>query len=58
VGRAAGLPIVVLYGRSDRFAKAYEVLAGRAPGIAMHHIDGDHGWRTWNALWGRWLARR
>jgi len=53
-----GLSIVVLYGRGDRFGKTYEFLANRAPGVVMHHIDGKHGWRTWNALWGQWLARR
>jgi hypothetical protein len=55
---AGGLPIVVLYGRDDRFGNAYQLLAERAPGIAMHHIDGKHDWPTWNTLWGQWLARR
>lgn len=51
-------PIAVLYGRDDRFRDAYELLAKRAPGIAMRHIDGGHRWSTWNTLWRQWLERR
>ena len=53
-----GLPIVLLYGRDDAFRPVYEYLAERAPQVTMRHIDGGHKWRTWNILWGEWLARR
>ncbi len=51
-------PIALLYGRKDKFRDAYAYLAQRAPDVAMHPVDGKHNWRTWNTLWGRWLARR
>ena len=50
-------PIAVLYGRDDDFRDAYELLARRAPGIAMRRIDGGHRWRTWKILWRQWLQR-
>ncbi len=55
---ADGLPISLLYGRKDKFRDAYAYLAQRAPGVAIHHIDGRHNWRTWNILWSQWLGRR
>lgn len=51
-------PVIVLYGRDDDFRPAYELLAERAPGVEIRHIEGGHRWRTWNALWREWLARR
>lgn len=53
---ADGIPTTLLYGRGDKFSKAYDQLALRAPGIALQGAEGAHDWRTWNALWADWLA--
>jgi pimeloyl-ACP methyl ester carboxylesterase len=55
---ADGIPISVLYGANDGSREAYAYLARRAPGIEFRRIDGRHDWRTWNVLWGQWLAGR
>lgn len=52
---AAGIPTTLLFGRDDRFRKAYDHLASRAPAITQRRIEGAHDWPTWNALWADWL---
>ena len=47
----------LLFGPDGSVLKPID-LAQRAPGVVMHRVDGKHNWRTWNTLWGQWLARR
>lgn len=52
---AEGIPTTLLFGRDDRFRKAYDQLESRAPVITQRRIEGAHDWPTWNALWAAWL---
>ncbi len=49
-------PIVLAYGRDDRFASAADLLAGRLPPERVLTVDGGHDWPTWQRLWRRIVA--
>lgn len=49
-------PIVLGYGRDDRFAAANELLARRLPAERVFTAGGGHRWPVWAALWQRIAA--
>lgn len=49
-------PIVLGYGRDDRFAKAAELLAGQLPPEHVFRAEGGHRWPVWRGLWERIAA--
>jgi pimeloyl-ACP methyl ester carboxylesterase len=51
-------PLYLGYGRDDRFAFAYDVLAQTLPPDAIQVVSGGHDWQTWLTLWGQFLDSR
>lgn len=45
------------YGRDDRFAASYRLLAGILPVDQVVTADGGHDWKTWEALWEQLLRK-
>jgi pimeloyl-ACP methyl ester carboxylesterase len=54
----ASSPVLLGYGRDDRFSAAHQLLAKSLPADAVHVIDGGHQWRTWSKLWENFLDSR
>jgi alpha-beta hydrolase superfamily lysophospholipase len=53
--RVDSRPLLLGYGKDDRFAAAQDLLAGALPANAVNVIGGGHDWRTWISLWERFL---
>jgi pimeloyl-ACP methyl ester carboxylesterase len=51
-------PLYLGYGREDRFAFAYDILAQTLPPDAVQVVSGGHDWQTWLTLWGQFLDSR
>lgn len=49
-------PIVLGYGRDDRFARANGLIAERLPPARVFTADGGHRWPVWRTLWTRIVA--
>jgi pimeloyl-ACP methyl ester carboxylesterase len=45
------------YGRDDRFAASYRLLAGILPADRVVTADGGHDWETWKVLWEQLLRK-
>jgi pimeloyl-ACP methyl ester carboxylesterase len=43
------------YGKSDKFAPANGLLAAALPSSHVYAIPGAHNWRTWRAIWIKFL---
>jgi pimeloyl-ACP methyl ester carboxylesterase len=48
-------PLYLGYGRDDRFALAYGLLAQTLSPDAVQVVPGGHDWQTWLTLWGQFL---
>ncbi|HYP64127.1 MAG TPA: hypothetical protein VEQ16_09575 [Acidocella sp.] len=44
------------YAAQDRFSPAHKMLAACLPPQRVAHIEGDHDWPSWRALWRQLLA--
>jgi pimeloyl-ACP methyl ester carboxylesterase len=44
------------YGKDDRFAASYRLLAGLLPVDRVETVAGGHDWETWTVLWDRLLG--
>lgn len=53
--RAGGPPLLLGYGRDDRFAQAHRLMAAALAADAVHVVPGGHDWPTWSILWERVL---
>ena len=51
-------PLYLGYGREDRFALAYGLLAQTLSPDAVQVVPGGHDWQTWLTLWGQFLDSR
>lgn len=51
-------PLYLGYGRDDRFALAYGLLAQTLSPDAVQVVPGGHDWQTWLTLWGQFLESR
>ncbi len=56
-GEERGPKLYLGYGRSDKLARADELLAAALPEGHTYLIDGAHDWKTWKALLGQFLDR-
>jgi pimeloyl-ACP methyl ester carboxylesterase len=56
--RYATRPVYLGYGREDRFAFAYDLLAQTLSPDAVQVVPGGHDWQTWLTLWGQFLDSR
>lgn len=54
-GRERGPIIYLGYGRGDGLARSDALLAAALPPDHTYVIDGDHDWKTWRTLLGRFL---
>jgi pimeloyl-ACP methyl ester carboxylesterase len=54
-GQEAGPDLYLGYGRSDKLARADELLAAVLPDGHKYLIDGAHDWTTWKVLLGQFL---
>jgi len=52
---AAWPDIYLGYGKDDRFAASYRLLAGLLPAGRIEAVAGGHDWETWTVLWDRLL---
>jgi alpha-beta hydrolase superfamily lysophospholipase len=48
-------PLLLGYGRDDRFSRAHDLLAASLPAAAVNVVAGGHEWRTWTRLWENFL---
>jgi pimeloyl-ACP methyl ester carboxylesterase len=48
-------PLYLGFGREDRFASALRLLAANLPARSVEVVEGGHDWRTWAALWEKFL---
>jgi pimeloyl-ACP methyl ester carboxylesterase len=55
-GDAAWPDIYLGYGKDDRFAASYRLLAGLLPADRVATVAGGHDWETWTVLWDRLLG--
>jgi pimeloyl-ACP methyl ester carboxylesterase len=55
-GDASRPDIYLGYGKDDRFAASYRLLAGLLPGDRVDTVAGGHDWETWTVLWDRLLG--
>ena len=55
-GDASWPDIYLGYGKDDRFAASYRLLAGLLPGGRVETAAGGHDWETWTVLWDRLLC--
>jgi pimeloyl-ACP methyl ester carboxylesterase len=51
-------PLLLGYGRDDRFALAHSLLAQTLSPDAVQVVPGGHDWQTWLTLWERFLDSR
>jgi pimeloyl-ACP methyl ester carboxylesterase len=51
-------PLCLGYGRDDRFARAYGLMAQTLSPDAVLVVPGGHDWQTWLTLWGQFLDSR
>jgi pimeloyl-ACP methyl ester carboxylesterase len=56
LGDASRPDIYLGYGKDDRFAASYRLLAGLLPGDRVETVAGGHDWETWTVLWDRLLG--
>lgn len=45
------VPVILGFGRDDKFAGFYAPLQDSIDGITVYERDGAHNWTTWRALW-------
>jgi pimeloyl-ACP methyl ester carboxylesterase len=50
-------PVYIGYGKSDKFARANELLAQALPAERVFAISGRHNWQTWKRLWHLFLVQ-
>jgi pimeloyl-ACP methyl ester carboxylesterase len=51
-------PLHLGFGKDDRFSAAHRLLAKELPAGSVDVIEGGHEWRTWGALWEKFLDSR
>ena len=49
--RADSRPVLLGYGRDDRFSAAHAMLAAALPANSVEVVAGGHEWATWLKLW-------
>lgn len=55
VDQEASLPIYLNYGRNDRGAGGFELLAEALDPAHVITANGGHGWSTWNPMWNQFI---
>ncbi|HEX3951397.1 MAG TPA: hypothetical protein VHW95_16190 [Steroidobacteraceae bacterium] len=53
--RADSRPLLLGYGRGDRFSGGHDLLAAALPAGSVAVVGGGHEWRTWTRLWETFL---
>jgi pimeloyl-ACP methyl ester carboxylesterase len=53
--RVDSRPVLLGYGRDDRFSAAHDMLAAALPRNWVEVVDGGHEWGAWLTLWGIFL---
>ncbi len=48
-------PLLLGYGREDRFSAAHDMLAAALPAGSVEVVAGGHTWDTWLRLWEKFL---
>jgi hypothetical protein len=56
--RVDARPLHLGFGKDDRFSAAQLLLAKELPASSVDVIEGGHEWRTWGALWEKFLDSR
>jgi enterochelin esterase-like enzyme len=56
--RVDSRPLYLGFGQDDRFSAAQRLLAKALPAGSVDVIEGGHEWRTWGALWEKFLESR
>jgi enterochelin esterase-like enzyme len=56
--RVDSRPLYLGFGQDDRFAAAQLLFAKTLPPGSVDVIEGGHEWRTWGALWEKFLDSR
>jgi pimeloyl-ACP methyl ester carboxylesterase len=56
--RVDSRPLHLGFGKDDRFSAAQLLLARELPAGSVDMIEGGHEWRTWGALWEKFLDSR
>ncbi len=56
--RVDSRPLYLGFGQDDRFSAAQLLLAKALPAGSVDVIEGGHEWRTWGALWEKFLDAR
>ena len=53
--RVDSRPLLLGYGKEDRFSAAHEILAAALPADRVEVVAGGHTWDTWLRLWENFL---
>lgn len=48
---SGGVPVLLAYGRSDRYAEGLSRLAETLPPDQVSDLEGGHDWTTWRRAW-------